>query len=122
MSRNFCPPGQASIIYLKQNIQMKKQSFPACCISGAIGKKIVFKQYRNGTVITRYPDMTRIVASGEQRECRNLFKDAVAFAKEIVNDPVKKKIYAKKIKKGDSVYHFAIKEYIAKSKRDSREI
>lgn len=95
---------------------MKKQSFPTCIISGAIGKKFVVKQYREGTVVTAYPDMTKVVASDGQHECRNLFKDAVAFAKEIINDPAKKKEYAKKIKKGNSVYHTAIKEYIARSK------
>jgi hypothetical protein len=90
---------------------IKKQGFPACIISGAIGKKII-KQYPEGTVISRYPDMTRIIASDRQRECRNLFK-AVAFAKAINNDPEKKEAYQRKIKKGNSVFRSAIKEYMA---------
>ncbi len=95
---------------------MKKQSFPTCIISGAIGKKYVVKQYREGTVVTAYPNMAKVVASDGQLICRNLFKEAVTFAKEVINDPAKKKEYAKKIKKGSSVYHEAIKEYIARSK------
>lgn len=91
---------------------IKKQSFPACILSGAIGKKVVIKRYREGTVISRYPDMTRIVASDSQRECRNLFKEASAFAKAINNDPEKKEAYRKKIKKDNSVFRSAIKEYM----------
>ncbi len=97
---------------------MEKVPFPLNMISGAIGKKIVIKQYRNGTVITKYPDMTGITASGSQRECRNLFKEAVAFAREINNDPEKKKAFRKKIKKGKSVYNAAINEYMLKAKSE----
>jgi hypothetical protein len=35
----------------------------------------------------------------------------VAYAQAINNDPVKKAAYAQKVKKGQSVYHYAIQEY-----------
>ena len=100
---------------------MKKSLYPLCIISGSTGKKIVVKQYSKGTVITKYPDMEGIVASGSQHACRNLFKEAVAFAQEINNDAEKKKAFRKKNKSGKRVYHAAIREYMLKAK-EAKEI
>jgi|GEM_PF-3980152 hypothetical protein len=74
------------------------------------------------TVPSKYPDMTGIVASGSQRACRNLFKEAVAFAKAINNDPEKKESYRKKIKKGNSVCRSSIKQYIANQRAVLKEL
>jgi hypothetical protein len=41
---------------------MKKSSHPVFAISGAIAKKMVFKQYKDGEVITKFPDMSGIIA------------------------------------------------------------
>jgi hypothetical protein len=65
-------------------------------ISRAIGKKILVKQDKEGEVIKKFPDMSGITASEGQRNCRNFFKEAVAFARAIINDPGKKKLYQKK--------------------------
>jgi hypothetical protein len=43
-------------------------------ISGAIGKQFVFKQYKDGQVVTKFPDRSGIIASASQRNCRKLFK------------------------------------------------
>jgi hypothetical protein len=83
-------------------------------ISGAIGKKIVVKQYKEGEVITKFPDMSGITASEGQRDCRNFFREAVAFARAIVNDPEKKKLYQKKAGKNQTVFNAAISEYMKK--------
>jgi len=53
----------------------------------AISKQLVFKQYKDGQVVMKFPDMSNIIASASQRNCGNLFKEAVAFAKAINNDP-----------------------------------
>jgi hypothetical protein len=98
---------------------MKKAPYPWCMISGAIGKKIVVKQYRRGTVITGYPDMKKIVASDKQRNYRNLFKEAVAFATAINNNPQKKKEYQQKIPNGTTVFNMAVKEYIMRARTTS---
>jgi hypothetical protein len=71
----------------------------------------VFKQYGDKTVITQYPDMSRVKPSIKQKNSRNLFKDAVVYAKNINRNPALKKKYLKKVKPGESVYHYAIKEY-----------
>ena len=86
-------------------------------ISGALGKKIVVKQYRDGTVVTRYPDMTMIIASEKQRNCRNLFKEAVAFAKVINNSPAVRKERLDKIPNGKTVYNMAIREYMLRVRK-----
>ena len=98
---------------------MEKALYPWCMIRGTIGKKIVVKQYRHGTVITKYPDMKKIIASERQRNCRDLFKEAVAFAGAINNNPEKKKEYLDKIPNGTTVFNMAIKEYMMQVKQEA---
>jgi hypothetical protein len=88
-------------------------------IRGAIGKQVVHKQYKRGEVVSKYPDMSRIVASSRQRGCRNLFKEAVAYARDINNDPEKKKAYQKKIGRNKIVFNAAISEYMKKVKEEN---
>ena len=97
---------------------MKKEKIPLLLtwIRGAIGKEFVIKHYRYGVVKTKFPDMTRIIASAQQRKCRDLFKEAVAYAKTIIADPVKKKEWQKKVKIKYRVFNRVIKEYILASK------
>ena len=83
-------------------------------MSGAFGKQMVIKQYEYGTVVSRYPDMSGVKPSREQKQRRNRFKEAVAYAKGILNDPKKHAAYKKSLKKGETVYHKAIKEYLKK--------
>ena len=81
-------------------------------VRGQIGKQIVVKRYGDKTVITGYPDMSGIKPSKLQKKKRKLFAGAVAYAQAINNDPVKKALYKKKVKKGQTVYHYAIREYM----------
>jgi len=85
-------------------------------ISGAIGKQLVFKQYSYGTVVSAYPNMKRVKRSGFQKMKQSIFKDAVAYARTILHDPKKKKAFERKLKKGQSVYHSAIRAYMKKHK------
>jgi len=81
-------------------------------VSGQFGKQVVVKRYGNKTVITSYPDMSNIKPSKEQKKKRKVFAEAVAYAQQINNDPEKKALYKKKLKKGQTVYNYAIKEYM----------
>ena len=83
-------------------------------VSGQIGKQIVVKHYAQKTMITAYPDMSRVKPSKLQKTKRKDFAAAVAYARAIISDPVRKAAYAKRIKKGERVYNFAIKEYLSK--------
>ena len=79
-------------------------------MSGQLGKQIVFKQYGDKTVVTQYPDMSRVKPSLLQKHKRSIFKEAVAYAKIINRNPELKKKYLEKVKPGESVYHYALKE------------
>lgn len=83
-------------------------------VRGQIGKQIVVKHYGKKTVITAYPDMSRVRPSKLQKQKRQKFANAIAFAQSIIYDPVKKAAYAKKLKKGQRVYNAAIREWLAK--------
>lgn len=87
-------------------------------LRGQIGKQLVIKHYGKKTVVTAYPDMSNVKPSKLQKAKRNDFAEAVAYAQGILHDPVKKKAYAKKLKKGKSVYHAAITEWMGEA--DSR--
>ena len=87
-------------------------------IRGAIGKEYVIKHYSYGAIKTKYPDMTKIIASVKQRSCRNLFQKAVAYAKEVIADPVQKAAWQKRLRRYNGVYNDAIKAFMLKDKRD----
>ncbi|SEW04579.1 hypothetical protein SAMN05428988_1545 [Chitinophaga sp. YR573] len=79
-------------------------------VSGAALKQIVFRTYGENTYISKYPDMSNVIPSESQLKEKRKFADAVKFATDIVNDPVKKAAY--KAAEGKSVYHTAIKDYM----------
>jgi hypothetical protein len=93
-------------------------------IQGSIGKCFVVKHYRANKkkkwkktiVITRYPDMSGIVASEKQRVRRDLFKEAVVYAQWILSDPERKEIFRKTLprKKRKHVYQAAIRLYMSR--------
>lgn len=86
--------------------------------SGAIGKKVVLKRINGETFACKYPDMSRVKYNKKQVGYQNLFAKAVAHARAVMNDPIKREEYAQKIhndkrKRGTSVYHSALKEFMA---------
>ena len=83
-------------------------------LKGAVGKQLVFKQYQDKTVVTRYPDMSKVKPSEGQKEKRKRFAEAVAYATAINRNPQQKALYQQKVQNGQSVYHYALKEYLAK--------
>lgn len=85
-------------------------------LKGQLGKELVFKQYGRKTVVSRYPDMSHIQPSVLQQQKRSRFAEAVAYARRINNDPVLKAEYRQKVKKGQTVYHYALQEFLKKDK------
>lgn len=81
-------------------------------VQGQIGKELVVKKYGKKTVITKYPDMSGIKPSKLQKGKRSRFAEAVVYAQNILRNPALKAQYAAKVKKGQSVYHYAIKEFL----------
>ena len=88
---------------------MKKVPFVLRLLQGAIGKKYVVKHYGYGLVITKFPEMTHIVASTKQKIRRRLFKQAVGFAKRIYIDSKKKEAYWKKLRRPKRFYQALMK-------------
>jgi hypothetical protein len=66
--------------------------------------------------MTKFPDMSGIIASIRQRKCRNRFKEAVAYAKTVIADPVLKAEWQKRIKRRNGVYNKAIRTFMIKDK------
>jgi hypothetical protein len=85
-------------------------------VRGGIGKQFVVKQYAHGTVLSAYPDMSRVKHSKLQKMKQGIFAQAVAYAQSIIRNPAKKKAFAKTLKKNERVYNAAIKEYLNKHK------
>jgi hypothetical protein len=57
---------------------------------GAINKEIVFKQYGDKTVASKYPDMSKVVRSEKQVINNLLMKAANSVAKSILSDEKKR--------------------------------
>ncbi len=79
-------------------------------LAGSIGKQIVFRTRNGKTFASKYPDMSKVKPSKEQLKYKSAFSEAVEFAQSVIRDPKKKAAY--KVKKGASVYHTAIRDYM----------
>ena len=86
-------------------------------VQGGFKNHFVIKHYKYGVIKTKWPDMSRIISSTGQRKCRNLFKEAVAYAKTVIADPVKKAEWQKRIRRPNGVYNKAITQYMLQAKR-----
>jgi nitrate reductase alpha subunit len=86
-------------------------------LKGQLNKQLVFKKYRYGNVVTKYPDMSKAGCSAEQRSQRTRFQQAVAWAKETLADPEKKKYYQKLRGKG-SAWNKALKDFLKNNIND----
>ncbi|MBU0694944.1 MAG: hypothetical protein KKE39_00240 [Bacteroidetes bacterium] len=82
-------------------------------LSGAINRQLVFKTYASGTVVTKFPDMSKVKLTEKQKAQNTRFKNAVSFAKEVLADPEKKAAMLQRTPSGKLVYHQAIAEYLA---------
>ena len=102
---------------------MKRKKLPLSLlmIRGGIGKQFVIKHYKWGIIMTKFPDMSGIVASKGQRRCRNIFKEAVAYARKVIADPVLKNEWQKKLRRRNGVYNAAVKFYMNNNKPGKKE-
>ena len=96
---------------------------------GAIGKELVYKKINGKTYAVKYPDMSRIEFNTLQKEYQNLFAAAITYARAVLNDPAQEAVYRKRVNndkslRGLSIYHAAIKDFMAKhsAKKPAAEI
>jgi hypothetical protein len=84
-------------------------------VRGAIGKQLVLKNRKGKGIVSKYPDMSKVVPSAKQLAEKSRFGDAIRFARGIISDPLKKAAY--KVTGGRSVYHTAITDYLEALKK-----
>lgn len=65
---------------------------------GKIGKFMVFRVVRGKTIVSKYPDMSRVERSSDQKANNTLFKRAVQTAKMDYKDPDLKAALLKRMK------------------------
>lgn len=95
--------------------QVVKNSF-LNALRGGLGKELVFKQYTDKVVVSKYPDMSKVQPSELQKLNRSRMKEANEYARTILRDPELRAAFEKKLKAGESVFHKAKKEYFDKLK------
>ena len=95
---------------------MKRVPFPFNQIRGAIGKEFVIKRCGKTVIETKYPDMTRIKPSEGQLRQRRLFKEAVDYAMEVMEELNIKTGGRKRLGKRSSVFNASIKEYLLRAR------
>lgn len=80
-------------------------------VSKAVSEReFIVKKRKGQTFLTKCPDMSNVVPSASQLDERSKFAAAVAYAKEIINDPARKSAY--KAYPGSTVYHSAVRDYM----------
>ena len=79
-------------------------------MKGKLGN-FVLRQVNGKTVMCSLPAKSSKPKSKDQEIQHERFKAAVAYAKDINSNPEKKKLYSGKLKKGQTVFQFAIKEF-----------
>ena len=94
---------------------ISKDNIVTATLSGKLGN-VIFKNYGNKTVISKYPDMSKVVKTEKQLENQYQFRAAQAYAKSILSDPEKKLAFLKTVTKGRTAYHTAISEYLKRNK------
>lgn len=84
---------------------------------GTIGKDLVFRHYTSKVVAARHPESKKAINSTPQREEIIRLKDANAFAFEVMKNSGLIAIYETCLKRNESEYKKALKEYYRKNKK-----
>jgi len=97
---------------ISENLLFKK-------LSGHIGKQIVFKQYGDKTIVSKYPDMSKRKLSPKQRRVNEIMEEANYEAKTILADEALR--IAAQVRLNvtrNKLYTSLIKEYFKKVQLD----
>lgn len=92
------------MVKLRKNLLIKG-------LIGSINKQLVLKQYGKTTVISTYPDMSRVVKTEKQKKENSRFREAVAYAKSQMADPVAKAEYHKRAVGLQRAFNVAITDF-----------
>ena len=90
---------------------------------GQIDKKVVIRQYSGGrTVLSIFPDMSKVVPSERQKEDRMKFKDVQAAALLKLADPAVKAHYKSLCKPGQRPHNLLIAEMLKEGRPPAHDI
>ena len=90
-------------------------------LSGHIGKELVFKQYGDKTVVSKYPNMSRRVLSSAQLQVNETMAEANYEARRIMADEELRNAAQVRLNvKRNKLYTALIKEYF-KQVRETKE-
>lgn len=78
---------------------------------GRLGTFVVYKQYRYGTVASKYPDMSNVEPTEAQKKQRERFRAANHYAKVMMMRPEKVAEYTRMTKQNQTIQHVAMEEY-----------
>ena len=78
---------------------------------GTVGD-LVFRKYPSVTGVSKRPDRTRVKLSIKQKASNQVFTKAVYYAKQVMRTPSMPTKYKKEWKKGKSLYHLALADYM----------
>ncbi|WP_207427981.1 hypothetical protein [Pedobacter sp. SYSU D00535] len=81
-------------------------------IRGSVQGLVVIKHRLGKTLITAFPDMSKVVYTEKQKAEQKRFADAVAYARAIISNPEKKAAYQARLPKGRKVFNAAIADYM----------
>ena len=101
---------------ISENLIMQK-------MSGHLGKQLVFKQYGNKTVVTKYPNMSRRVLSKKQLRINEIMAEANYEAKRILlNEELRNAAQVRLNTTRKRLYNALVKEYFKKALADKGEL
>ncbi|MBN8706959.1 MAG: hypothetical protein LCH54_13040 [Bacteroidetes bacterium] len=87
-------------------------------LSGKLGKQLIFKQSGRETVLALAPKTWPSRTSPDQIQKQNRFREAVAFAKSVLSDPVSLKKYEDLAGENRTAYHAALSDFLSRSGTD----
>ena len=80
---------------------------------GNIGKQFVYRKRGDDTIIARMPRVNKdTVPTDKQAQKRDLFSDAIDYARGVVASPDLKKEYEKKLTPGKTAYNLAVRDFL----------
>jgi hypothetical protein len=94
--------------------KIKKKGSILSGISGKIGKEFIVRQTKSGPVLVTYNDMSHVKHSALQKHHQSRFKDAIAFAKQVMADKILREEYTRKAKAGQTAFNCAVSEFMSR--------
>jgi len=82
---------------------------------GSVNKQFLFRQRGGKTVVSKFPDRSKVVYSDQQKGAQKRFSDAVDFARVVIKEPGLKEMYSIKasLLGFRSAWNLAIAEFMS---------